>query len=355
MRIARNAFRATSGGKVWHNARFLPSAIRTLAQRQNMLLQRYLLIWLVISSWIAFQWPSTWWDPFLRTAPYLKYMITVTMFAIGMMLPRDEVNLVIRRWYSVLGGTAIQYLAMPALGYLVGRAFGFEGPYLIGMVMVGCVPGAMASNVLTINAGGNASYSVSLTTMATLVSPLAVPLALALTLGAKSPEQKAILMDSAVFTLWSVVVPVVVGHVLARWTPDAERHYRHIGPLIANLVILWIIAVVVALNRTQLSSTPASMMVALLCVNAGGYAAGFTGGLGLRLPDGMRRALTLEVGMQNAGLGATLASHLFPDQPETAIAPAMYTFGCMLTGTILSRLWSLRGVQECEKSSSSSE
>jgi BASS family bile acid:Na+ symporter len=59
----------------------------------------------------------------------------------------------------------------------------------------------------------------------------------------------------------------------------------------------------------------------------------------MRLPEPMRRALTLEVGMQNAGLGAALAVKLFPDQAGVAIAPALYTFGCMLTGTMLAHIW----------------
>ena len=61
--------------------------------------------------------------------------------------------------------------------------------------------------------------------------------------------------------------------------------------------------------------------------------------MALRLPPPMRRALTLEVGMQNAGLGATLAMNIFDNDPAIAIAPALYTFGCMFTGTILARAW----------------
>jgi BASS family bile acid:Na+ symporter len=59
----------------------------------------------------------------------------------------------------------------------------------------------------------------------------------------------------------------------------------------------------------------------------------------IRLDEPMRRALTIEVGMQNAGLGAALALKLFPDRPGVAIAPALFMFGCMLTGTLLARAW----------------
>jgi BASS family bile acid:Na+ symporter len=112
--------------------------------------------------------------------------------------------------------------------------------------------------------------------------------------------------------------------------------------VVANLVILWLIAVVVALNRHRLGQAGWDVLVALLAVNVLGYYAGYLGGMLLRLPEGMRRALTIEIGMQNAGLGTTLVLQLFPEQPAAAIPPALYTFGCMLTGTLLARWWAWR-------------
>ena len=152
-------------------------------------LQRYLIVWLVLISTLAFYWgrlasgesPATI-DPFTASKPFLSGFIAVTMFAIGCMLPRDEVNQVLLRWPLVLGGTAVQYTVMPLLAILVGRLWQLQGDELVGVVVVGCVPGAMASNVLTLNARGNVSYSVSLTTVATLLSPIIVPVALRLTL-----------------------------------------------------------------------------------------------------------------------------------------------------------------------------
>jgi BASS family bile acid:Na+ symporter len=80
------------------------------------------------------------------------------------------------------------------------------------------------------------------------------------------------------------------------------------------------------------------LIVALLTVNLAGYAAGYGGGRMMGLPQTMRRALTLEIGMQNAGLGTTLAMGLFADE-RIALPAALYTFGCMFTGTILARVW----------------
>ena len=308
--------------------------------RFQVLLERYLLVWLVLLCWIAYSWPA-WFgessgDPFVATLDWFGYMIAVTMLAIGSLLPREEVTLVFRRWPTVLGGTAIQYLSMPLLAYGIGRLFGLEGPWMIGIVMVGCVPGAMASNVLTMIARGNVSYSVSLTTSATILSPLIVPFVLWLSLGRMVNNFP---VGKVFFQLcWTVALPVVLGHCASRVWPLWHRAARMVGAIIANLTILWIIAVVVAANRDKVSEIDLRLLSALSAVNLAGYVTGYLGGRLMRLPEPMRRALTIEIGMQNAGLGTMLATSLFPDAP-VALPAALYTFGCMFTGTILARIW----------------
>jgi BASS family bile acid:Na+ symporter len=323
------------------------------------MIQRFLLLWLFLSSAAALYWPrlgisASWFpdwipaagrqwlaDPWFHSRGSLDAAVMVTMFAIGMMLPRDEVRQILRRWPTVLGGTTLQYSAMPLLAFFAGRLFGLEGSDLIGVTLVGCVPGAMASNVLTLNAGGNTSYSVSLTTSATLLSPLVVPLVLALVLSGSDQVNSEVLQAASLKLLWRVVLPVLLGHGLARGVVQVEILARRWGPLIANLAILWIIAVVVALNRESLFRFNGALAGILLLMNLLGYLAGYLGGWAMRLPEPMRRALTLEVGMQNAGLGSMLAVSLFAgvSDDEVAVAPAMYMFGCMATGTVLSAFW----------------
>lgn len=300
------------------------------------LLERYLLLWLILLSGIAFfadrVLPV---DVFIASKSLLPWLIFATMFAIGWMLPRDEVTQVVQHWPTVFGGTAVQYTTMPLLAYGLARIFQFDHGLVVGIIMVGCVPGAMASNVLTLMAKGNTSYSVSLTTTATLLSPVVVPIALSLTLGESVDRMKFL---EASFQLgWTVVLPVIGGHLLSRLVGHTEGA-SVVGAIVANLTILWIIAYVVAANRARLSEIQLTLLSALLILNLLGYAAGNLAGRAMRLPTAMQRALTLEVGMQNAGLGTALVTSLFAD-PAIAIPPALYTFGCMLTGTVLARVW----------------
>ncbi len=301
------------------------------------ILERYLPIWLVVLCTVAYFWPrlgDAFGDPFLASKGYLKHMIAVTMFFIGSLLRREELLDVFHRWPLVLFGTLVQYSSMPALAYLFGRGMGLDGPFLIGVLMVGCVPGAMASNVLTLVARGNVSYSVSLTTSATLLSPLVVPFVMWLTVGqfAEFP-----VVGTGIELLFMVVLPVGLGFTLSQFSARWRKIGQRLGSIVANLVILWIIAVVVAANRQTLEQLTGPLVGALLSINGGGYLAGFLAGWLVRLPVPMRRALTLEIGMQNAGLGTTLALALFPDQPQAAVPCALYTFGCMFTGTLLAR------------------
>ncbi len=314
-----------------------------------MILQRYLLVWLTALSLVAYYWPPRIADPFVATKSYLDWLVAVTMLAIGTLLTKDEIQQVIRRWPTVFAGTAVQYTAMPLLAYSAARLFHLDGDLMMGVVLVGCVPGAMASNVLTLAARGNVSYSVSLTTSATLLSPIMVPLALYFTLGGLSQTALAgnekiwgLLSGISLKLLLTIVLPVIAGYLLRLQFAGYARTMESCGRYIANGAILWIIAVVVGLNRDRLGESIGPILGALATVNLLGYAAGFSAATGLKLAEPMRRALTLEVGMQNAGVGTMLAMEFFSTAQKTAIPTAAYTFGCMLTGTILAQYWSLR-------------
>lgn len=303
----------------------------------RQILSRYLLGWLVLACLLAFFWPSLCGsveplDPFLLSRETMQGLIALTMLAIGSLLPWEEIRLVAKSWPKVLGGTAVQYFSMPLLAYAVSQYFGLEGGYFYGIMLVGSVPGAMASNMLTMIARGNVSYSVGLTTSATLFSPLIVPWVLVFFLG------KFMALDVGEMSqtlLLTVVTPVLVGFVLSQYFPFWKRLAQATGEILANIAILWIIASVVAQNRETLEHFPLFLILPLLCVNLGGYAAGWLGGKCLRIDTRMSRALIIEVGMQNAGLGTFIARQYFSDFPEAALCCAMYTFGCMFTGIVL--------------------
>ncbi len=330
------------------------------------MLQRYLMLWLIVTSGIAYFWPTVLpgaFDPFLPSKLALTVAIFLVMFAVGSLLRFEEVLDVGKRWPAVLFGTSVQYGSMPLLAYVIGHAFGFDKVTLLGVIMVGCVPGAMASNVITMTCRGNVSYSVALTTFATMLSPIAVPLALWLTLDVKGDLKGE-------FNFWNVsqqlliqvVLPVLLGFGLRRMSGLFERLAERWGSVVANLAILWIIAAVVGLNRERLGAvlgfrdgglmlSELKLLCALFLINVLGYLAGYLAGWATGMNDSMRRALTLEIGMQNCGLGTTLILQLFPGEEyrAAAIPTAAYTFGCVFTATILAYFWSRIPVRDGEE------
>lgn len=307
-------------------------------------LDRQLLLILVVGSGLSYSWPTSWGEhPLVITKGWIPWVFMTAMFSIGALLPADEVNQTVRQWRGVLLGTLAQYGSMPLLGFLIARGvgtfWGLPEDYKIGLIMVGSVPGAMASNLVTLLARGNVSYSVSVTTTSTLLSPIIVPIAFSLFLG------RSVDLDpwgTSSRLLGQVVLPVVVGFTLARLAGWFRTVMGQIGPILAHGAILWIVMFVIGENRSRLGEVSAALLFALVALNLLGYLAGWMAGGAGRLEEGRRRALAIEVGMQNAGLGTVLALQLFPDRPAIQVPTALYTFGCIFTGTILASWWAKR-------------
>ena len=225
------------------------------------MLQRFILLWLVLSSAIAWGWPELTdaADPFVaagNTQGVLSGLVILTMFCVGTALPIEEVNQLRKRWATVLAGTAVQYITMPLLAWGVVSVLSPDPGTAAGILIVGCVPGAMASNVLTLTARGNVSYSVSLTTAATLLSPIVVPLTLWLTIDSSGFDGVAAIKTMVQF----VVAPVVVGHLCSRRSTQARRIAKSAAGSVANLAILAIIAIIVAKQRANISQTTVALL-----------------------------------------------------------------------------------------------
>ena len=304
-----------------------------------------------MTSGIAFVWPQerVGFDPFVLTSWLLWTLIVITMFALGTLVRPDELRpLRDHPWWVVLG-VATQILVMPAAAWSVTQIVPMPDELAAGVILVGCVPGAMASNVLTSTAGGSVAYSVSLTAVATLLSPISVPTVLRIVAGQNAEHS---LTKSAIQLAVLVVLPTIAGFLLSRKSARLRKLASRWSPRVASVALLWIIATVVAGNRDKLASVGVVLVTALLAINVIGYIAGFSVGCVAGLPDRYGRALTLEVGMQNAGLGTALATSLYGDATIAVIPTAAYTFGCMLTGTILAVFWRRIGLAQLSQESS---
>jgi len=257
--------------------------------------------------------------------PALQPAFAVTMFFVGTLVRPEQVRHFLATPLRALSGLAAQYTIMPLGAW--GVSLFFSDPSVrTGIVLVGCMPGAMASNVMTVLLRGDLILSVTLTTVATLLCPLVLAFWLPLLADTRMHLPLASLVWNAT---WMVVLPVVAGIVLRALRPATPRGWDRGATLLASVAIVGIILVVVAANRDRLASLGPEIAAGMIGLNLGAYGVAFGIATLLGWPPEQRRTLVIEVGMQNAGLGSVLAlAHL---GEAGAVPSAFYTALCVVT------------------------
>lgn len=254
------------------------------------------------------------------------WFFAATMFAMGVVLDRDELRETLHKPGRIGLGVLTQYSVMPALGFAVALLAPLPEALRLGLIIVACAPGAMASNVMVYLAGGAVAFSVAMTTVATFLSPVLTPLLVEWLGGAFLDIPFWPMMQTIVLT---VVLPLGLGMLLR---PRPGRHLalaRTLAPAVAAVAIVIICSYAVAANQARLAGVGGWLVAMVVLLNALGYLAGW----GLARLYGFdpehRLTLAIEIGMQNAGLGVALALRHFT--PETALPGALFAFWCILT------------------------
>ena len=264
----------------------------------------------------------------LRLQPALAPAFALTMVLVGSLVRAEHRESFRRAPLRPVLGLLCQYTVMPLTAWLISLAF--QEPALrIGIVLVGCMPGAIASNVMTLLFKGDLILSITLTTLATLTCPVILAFWLPLLAGAHLEVPAGSLAVSAV---WMVLLPAAAGILLRKFLPRFPPWWDRMATLVASMAIVLIIMVVVAANRERLAETGPFLMAALATLNLSAYGVAYLAGGLLGWPPAQRRTLVIEVGMQNAGLGSVLAmAHL---GQAAAIPSAFYTALCVLTAAM---------------------
>ena len=260
--------------------------------------------------------------------PALAPAFALTMVLVGSLVRAEHRESFRRAPLRPVLGLLCQYTVMPLTAWLISLAF--QEPALrIGIVLVGCMPGAIASNVMTLLFKGDLILSITLTTLATLTCPVILAFWLPLLAGAHLEVPAGSLAVSAV---WMVLLPAAAGILLRKFLPKFPPWWDRMATLVASMAIVLIIMVVVAANRERLAETGPFLMAALATLNLSAYGVAYLAGGLLGWPPAQLRTLVIEVGMQNAGLGSVLAmAHL---GQAAAIPSAFYTALCVLTAAM---------------------
>lgn len=265
-------------------------------------------------------------------------LIQIIMFGMGMTLSMADFRRVLTVPHATLLGAGLQFGVMPLLGLGLATAFGFSGATAAGIVLVGSVPGGVASNVMTYLARGNVALSVTMTAVSTMLSPFVTPLAMKWLAGTLVPVSAAAMMWSI---LRMVVTPVLLGLLANHLLFHRLSALRRWLPRLAMAAIWAVIAITAASTRDQLLSLAVTMVAVVLLHNGIGYVIGYWGARAVRLPESAARTVSIEVGLQNAGLAAGLAFSVL-GSPEAALAAAVFAPTMNITGSMLAAWWRKR-------------
>ena len=269
----------------------------------------------------------------------VQVLLGVVMFGMGLATKLDDFRIVFSRPKDVAVGCAAQFTIMPALAWALSRLLGLDEALTVGVVLVGCCPGGTASNVMTYLARGDLALSVGMTGVSTLLAPFLTPL-LTLLLAGKTVAVDAVGMFVGI--LWVVVLPIGLGLAAKRLFPRATERAVRFMPTVSSVVIAVIIVLVVSANAGRLCTGGVKVVLAVVLHNLCGLALGYLLAAALRLSEPKRRALCIEVGMQNSGLAASLAAAHFAAYPMAAVPGAIFSVWHNISGALVARLFARR-------------
>jgi len=266
--------------------------------------------------------------------PHIQWMFFGTMLGIGCAMDLSTFRPLVRRPDLVVLGVLAQFAIMPLCGFLIGKALHFPPPLLLGMVLVGAVPGAMASNVIAYLARTDVAYSIALTSTATLLAPVLTP---ALTYLYAHTVIEIPFWNMFLTIIKIVILPLLIGFALKHFFRERIERMHDLFPAFSTICIAVICGMVVALNQEKIASLTIAVFLAVFTHNLLGYLGGYAAGRLFRFDRKRARTLSVEVGMQNAGLGAVLAVAHF--SAETALIPALFATWCVITASMLAQVW----------------
>ncbi|KML43632.1 bile acid:sodium symporter family protein [Cytobacillus firmus] len=304
---------------------------------------KYFAVWVILTSVIAFMFP----DPFLGLGGYITILLGVVMFGMGLTLKAVDFKIIFTKPLPVLIGVCAQFIIMPLVAFVIAKLLNLPAELAAGLVLLGCVPGGTASNVMVYLAKGNVPLSIAMTSVSTLLAPIMTPLILLLLAGQWMPVDAVAMFMSIVQV---IIVPIVLGLAIKKFFPAAVEKSLTVLPLISVAAIITIVAAVVSGNSATIAASGLLIFTAVMLHNGFGLLLGYFAGKVLGQDEVNRRAIAIEVGMQNSGLGVALATAHFG--PLAALPSVLAAAWHNISGPILATYWSKKPAVQREEDKS---
>ncbi len=270
----------------------------------------------------------------------INYLLGVVMFGMGLALNLQDFKIVFSRPKDILIGCAAQFTIMPLLAWGLTRLFSLDEALALGVVLVGCCPGGTASNVITYLAKGDLALSVGMTGVSTLLAPLLTPM-LTWTLAGKSVDVDVAGMLLSI--LWVVILPIVVGLTVKWIWPKFTEKATDYLPAFSSVAIAFTVAIVIAASADKLLAGGLVIILVVALHNVCGLGLGYLLAGLINLSAAKKRAIAIEVGMQNSGLASSLATLHFAAYPLATIPGAIFSVWHNLSGAAVAYLFRKSG------------
>ncbi|QFU76269.1 bile acid:sodium symporter family protein [Halioglobus maricola] len=262
-------------------------------------------------------------------------LLMIIMFGMGTSVGVADFVRVLKMPKSIAVGLGCQYTLMPMIGVALASASGLPPEIAVGMILVGCAPGGLASNVMAYISGANLALSLSLTAFSTIIAPLTMPLLMSLLAGEHVPIHP-------IEMFWSitkmVLLPVCAGLLFNHYMHGKFPLLDRALPLVSMGGIVIIIAVITAAGRDNLLSLGFALIGFVALQNILGLALGYGTAKLIRMDEASARSIAFEVGMQNSGLASGIAVEM-GRVASMGIAPAVFGPIMNINGSILASYW----------------
>lgn len=308
----------------------------------SQLIQKTFALWVVLFSALAMWLP----EAFIWLKAYIPWMLGIIMFGMGMTMSASDFKSVLQSPKAVGIGVAAQFIVMPALAFLLCKLFALPPEIALGVILVGCCPGGTASNVITFMAKGNTALSVACTSVSTLLAPILTP-AIFYVLASQWVDINAWTMLLSVLQV--VLIPILLGLVVRSIFQKQVEASIQLMPLVSVVAIVAIVAAIIGGSKAQILESGLLILGVVALHNGLGYLLGFWAAKLIKLPYADCKAISIEVGMQNSGLGVALAATHFAASPITAVPSAIFSLWHNISGSILASYWSGRSDQKDKK------
>lgn len=301
----------------------------------SQFVQKTFALWVLLFSGIALMLP----EGFVWLRAYIPWMLGIIMFGMGMTMTVGDFKSVLQSPKAVGIGVVAQFVVMPGLAFLLCQLFQLPPEIAIGVILVGCCPGGTASNVITYMAKGNTALSVACTSVSTLLAPILTP-AIFYLLASQWIEINALSM--LVSILQVVLFPILLGLIVRSLLKQKVNAYIQVMPLISVIAIVAIVAAIIAGSKAQILQSGLLILGIVALHNGLGYLLGYWASRIFKLAEIDCRAVSIEVGMQNSGLGVALAATHFAASPLTALPSAIFSLWHNISGPALATYWAAK-------------